>query len=314
MKAEKCIEVSFVDLHIHTPHSDGTLPVAGVLQTAQELGLSHLAISDHNTVSAYGELAACRHLFSGAVIPAVELTTTFRGEVVEVLGYGIDPEIIAPFTTTAYPDNNTRRIYEAGQITRALLAKGVRLGDKLVRQMCEEPESLDPGFHHVGCRPFLLAEMRKYPENAAFFKDEKDFMEMSAAVFSRNYLFNPATALYVDTSSLYPSMEQVIRQIHGAGGLAFLAHPFVYSPSVVAALDELVAEYGPDGLECHYGTFTEEQKEFLSTYCDGHGLYKSGGSDFHGLDARPGNPMGQSAGAPIPVSLMEPWLGKVKTL
>ncbi|MBQ6948007.1 MAG: PHP domain-containing protein [Clostridia bacterium] len=303
-----------IDLHTHTLHSDGTASVAQVLEMAQQLGLNALAISDHNAVDGYRQLAGCRHLFSGKIIPAVELTTAFQGEVVEVLGYGIDTDQMAEYVSVTYPDNNTRRIQEAGLITRALLDKGVRLGEKLVQILCTDPERIDPGFHHIGCRPFLLEEMRKFPENALFFKNESEFSQINATYFARNYLLNPRSALYVDTTVLFPPMAQVIERIHGAGGLAFLAHPFIYSPAIVACLEHLIAAYELDGLECHYGTFTPEQKQFMTDFCDKHGLYKSGGSDFHGLDARPNNPMGRSAGVPIPETLIEPWLGKVTTI
>ena len=303
-----------IDLHIHTVHSDGTATVAEVLTMAQRLGLSVLAISDHNTVDAYRQLPQHRHLFSGSILPAVELTTSFRGEVVEVLGYGIDLKQMDGHIRSAYMDNNTRRIHEAALITKALVDKGVRLGEDFVRLMCTDPESAVEGFHHIGCRPLILAEMRKYKENGSFFGVEDTWMQITASGFARNFLFNPRTELYVDIAPLFPPMEQVIGWIHEGEGLAFLAHPFVYSDGVVAALDELCALYRPDGMECHYGTFTEQQKAFMCDYCHRNGLYKSGGSDFHGLDARPSNPMGRSDGVTIPKTMIDPWIGKVKLL
>lgn len=59
------------------------------------------------------------------------------------------------------------------------------------------------------------------------------------------------------------------------------------------------------------GTFTKEQKLFLTDYCDKNGLFKSGGSDFHGLNMRPKNIMGYSAGERIEYELAAPWLDKM---
>ena len=305
--------MSYIDLHTHSPHSDGTLPVEKMLCLAQELGLKYFAISDYNEVGAYTELPLYRHLFGGKIVPAVELTTLYRGEIIEILGYGIDPQAIAPFIKAHYPDNNTRRIKEAAIFATTLKEKGATLSDEFVRRMCDDPESFEK-LHSIGCRPYCLEEMRKYPENVRFFESEKHFYTVPAQQYVRNYLFNPDFELYVDLSALFPSVEQVIDEIHKAGGLAFLAHTFVYSPHIAAALDTITDTYTLDGLECHYGTFTPEQKEFMTAYCDRKGLYKSGGSDFHGNDVRPDNPMGRSAGQPIPQSLMDPWIQKIKTI
>ena len=99
--------------------------------------------------------------------------------------------------------------------------------------------------------------------------------------------------------------------IKKCGGLSFLAHPFIYSKNVLSSLDVL-ATVGLDGMECFYGTFTAEQKRFLFNFCEEKGLYKSGGSDYHGIKMRPKNPLGYSGGEKIPHSLIEPWFKKVE--
>ncbi len=43
--------MSFVDLHVHTTASDGTASPAEAVAMAKELGLSAIAITDHDTVS-----------------------------------------------------------------------------------------------------------------------------------------------------------------------------------------------------------------------------------------------------------------------
>ena len=80
----------FIDIHTHTDHSDGTTTVENSLRCAQALGLSIFSVTDHNTVSAYGEVIEKKRLFSGKILTGVELSTTYKGESIEVLGYGID--------------------------------------------------------------------------------------------------------------------------------------------------------------------------------------------------------------------------------
>ena len=78
--------MNYIDLHTHTVHSDGTSTVENSLTQAQKNNLSIFSVSDHNAVSAYEEIKAKRDLFDGKILPGVEMSTTYRGEIVEVLG------------------------------------------------------------------------------------------------------------------------------------------------------------------------------------------------------------------------------------
>ncbi len=301
--------MNFIDLHTHTNYSDGTATVEQTLMLAEDLGLSFLSVTDHNTVNAYDELLQKKHLFSGKLLPGVELSTTFKSESIEILGYGIDIEKIKPLIAENYLSFYEKQVRAAALDAKATVKNGATLSSDFVKAMCEHPETVfDPG--RKNNRPHLLAELQKHPENARFFKSYDEFENITPGSFSREYLFNPQSPLFSDQSSLFPSLEKVLYIIRECGGLTFLAHPFVYSESIINALDEVVA-YGLDGIECYYGTFTEPQKQFLATYCDENGLLKSGGSDHHGLDMRPDNIMGRSAGQAIPHSLVSPWLDKL---
>jgi hypothetical protein len=47
--------MNHVDLHVHTTASDGTLTPAQTVALASELGLTAIAITDHDTVSGISE-------------------------------------------------------------------------------------------------------------------------------------------------------------------------------------------------------------------------------------------------------------------
>ena len=304
--------MNYIDLHTHTVHSDGTSTVENSLTQAQKNNLSIFSVSDHNAVSAYEEIKAKRDLFDGKILPGVEMSTTYRGEIVEVLGYGIDIAVMDKYIKENYMPLPQKRVEEAGLVAKALAEKNVAMSKAFFEAMCHDPESLE-GLHDLCCRPMFLEEMRKFPENERFFESKEALYSMTRHRFTRDYLFNPDSTLYVDQSALYPSLQQVIGFIHTAGGLAFLAHTYVYSENIAASLDDITDNYELDGLECHYGTFTKAQKSFLSGYCDKKGIFKSGGSDFHGLDMRPENLMGLSAGEKIEQSLIDPWLDRVRS-
>ena len=302
--------MKYIDLHTHTNYSDGRVAPEHSLAEAEKLGLSLFSFSDHNTVEAYRNLTDIRHLFGGKILPAAELSTTFKGDVIEILGYGIDTEKMSGLISKNYFTFYEKQVREARLDTDALIAAGATLDGEFVRAMKEEPHTIfDPS--RETNRPYLMREMQRHPENARFFESEEEFLNLTPQRFSRDYLFNAQSALYSDQSSLSPDLMTLLDMINTCGGLAFLAHPFVYSQNVISSLDDLAAS-GIDGMECFYGTFTSEQKKFLFDFCEEKGLFKSGGSDFHGLKMRPKNIIGYSDGEKIPFSLIEPWFKRVE--
>ncbi len=303
--------MKYIDLHTHTNHSDAEIAPAFSLTEAEREGLSLFSFSDHNTVSAYSELPEIRDLFSGGILPAVELSTTFKGDVIEVLGYGIDTEKMSKLISKNYLTFYDKQVKEAKLDTEAMLAAGVKLDAGFVRAMIEEPWTLfDPS--HETNRPSLLAEIKRHPENLRFFESEEEFLNLNHQRFMRNYLFNAQSALYSDQSPLSADLFTVLDMIKTCGGLSFLAHPFSYSQNVLSSLDDLAA-VGLDGMECFYGTFTAEQKKFMYDFCEEKGLYKSGGSDYHGRIMRPKNKIGYSDSEKIPFTLIEPWISRVES-
>ena len=242
--------MKFIDLHTHTNHSDAEITLDFSLAEAEREGLSLFSVSDHNTVSAYTELSGIRHLFSGNILPAVELSTTFKGDVIEILGYGVNVEKISELIRKNYLTFYDKQVKEATLDTEAMLAAGVKLDEEFVRAMKEEPHTIfDPSCETN--RPYLLREMQRHSENVRFFESEEEFLNLTPQRFSRDYLFNAQSSLYSDQSPLSPDLMTVLDMIKNCGGLAFLAHPFVYSQNVISSLDDLAAS-GIDGIECFF--------------------------------------------------------------
>lgn len=300
----------YIDLHSHTRCSDGACSPREVLSFAEREGLSFFSVSDHNTVDAYIDIEKYRNDFSGRIIPAVELSTVFEGESIEILGYGIDYVRMKKLISENYFSYYEKQVKEAKLDTDAVLRCGAVLDDSFVKAMYHSPESIfDPS--RLPCRPALLAELRRHPENARFFKSKEEFDTIDHQRFSREYLFNSRSTLYSDQSSLSPSIYKVIDMIRECGGLTFLAHPFMYSAGFIDRMPS-VCDRGLDGVECHYGIFNAEQKKYLVDYCNANKLYKSGGSDFHGLPTRARNRLGYSDGERIEYSLVEDWIPLVE--
>jgi predicted metal-dependent phosphoesterase TrpH len=274
-----------IDLHTHTTCSDGRTTVPELLDEARRVGLTLLSITDHNTLDAYEQLKdpEVRGSFPGMILPGVELSTTYRGELVEVLGYGIDPEQMRALMagrTLSFAEKQ-RREY------KLILAAYRKIG------VVMEEDNLVFNPERGSSRGAFLKEIRRHPENDRFFLDLAN--ADSGGAFSRYELYNPRSPLYVDESSLFFSMDESVDMIHRAGGRAFLAHTYVYSSTIADCLERILDEYPLDGLECFYTTFTPEQTQHLVCLCRRRGLCMSGGSDFHG-SAKPRNRLGVGYG------------------
>ena len=300
--------MKYADLHTHSIFSDGRHDIPTLLQMAEREGLSFFSVTDHNNVNAYGEIKKHRALFSGEIIPAIELSAVFNEETIEVLGYGIDTDKMALMLKDIFPTVTSEEIIKHDVLT--LIDHGVIMDGDFIKIMLESPWDIMEKDRDIP-RVFWIKEMRRHPENARFFKSDAEFMNIAEGPFARQYLYNPSSPLFISQSYLNMEYDKIADKIHECGGLAFLAHPFIHSKNVTENLDKFK---GLDGMECHYGTFTKEQKQFMCDFCDSHNLYKCGGSDFHGLAMRPQNPFARSANEKINFSLVSDWIDKVKTI
>ena len=114
---------------------------------------------------------------------------------------------------------------------------------------------------------------------------------------------------FLDKKDDYPSPAETVKQVHLAGGVAFLAHVHEYKwvKDKIQYITELVEDSNLDGIECYYSNFTEEQIKELLEYCKKKHLYTSGGTDYHGTK-RPSVDIGVGKGnLRIPDEIIKDW-------
>lgn len=137
----------YIDMHTHTNHSDGSSTVENSLKKAEELGLSIISISDHNTISAYDEIERnnIRRLYNGEIVPGVEITTTYNGEVIEILGYGFDIQKMRKLLSENVYSFYNKQIAEAKLNLSTFKKYGVYLSSEFEKKIIERLEELfDP--------------------------------------------------------------------------------------------------------------------------------------------------------------------------
>ena len=289
-----------IDLHTHTTYSDGSFTPEEVLEEAEKKEVTILSITDHNTMDAYKELTnkKVRNKFRGIIISGVEITTTYKGETIEVLGYDFDLEKMKEFLKQNVLTFEQKQRKEYDLIKERYQKIGIIFKEGNINYNPKIESS----------RGAFLEEIKKYKENDSFFLNSTS--KESVNRFTREEIYNPNSPLYVDESSLFPTLEKVIEMIHQASGKAFLAHTYAYSKNIPNQLLNILDKYSFDGLECFYTTFTEEQTNYLVNLCKERGLYMSGGSDFHGTRKENHNLATGKGNLEIKEEIITPWFHK----
>ncbi len=248
---------STVDLHVHTTASDGRFSPEDVIRKSAALGLSVIAICDHDTTSGIAPaLKAARAWPQLRIIPGVEVSTQTSGSETHILGYFIDlahPKLRATLASLRH----SRR----GR-ARAMIAKLKALGINVSWQRVQEIA----GGGSIG-RPHIAQTML-----------ENGYITSFKEAFTRYIgLGGPA---YVERHKITP--VEAVALIIKANGLPVLAHPTtIKDPEAMIA--ELKAA-GLVGIEVYYNGYSDDERDSLARLADRYNLIATGGSDYHGLD------------------------------
>ena len=264
-----------VDLHIHTTESDGHDTPKEILEKAEKLKLSIISITDHESINAYNILDKedVSKIFSGKIIKGIELKSCYEGRIVDILGYGINPKIINEYLEEVYREKThaflqTKYLKEFYKKAKELKLT-VTPFDELVWNPDKDWASIT-----------FFKDLKKYEENYDKLPEDllRDFETF------RTYYHSNKTMFYIDKTGDYPTPDEVIENIHKAGGKAFLAHIYRYEwiNDKIEFIDKFRSKFKLDGIEAFYSTFTEKESKILIDYCEKNNLFISGGSDYHG--------------------------------
>ena len=262
-----------IDLHIHSTNSDGTDTIFQILNALKKYRATIVSFTDHDSVGAYRDLASKQAaLYPGlTVIPGVELSCNFDGNLRDILGYGIDIPFVQAYLDHKY--SAAQRLQKQKQILEQLKSicsqQGLTFRNDLRVYTGNKAEAFVVMYH----------ELNQYPENIKKFP----FIADNTSFFWDHYS-NRSSVFYVDETFNFPSFQETVTVIHQAGGLAFLAHPFAYRMSkeeTFRMADEALTA-GIDGIELKHSSNQGNDVSLIQAYANKHHLLISGGSDYHG--------------------------------
>jgi hypothetical protein len=255
-----------IDLHLHTTASDGLLDPAAVIRAARGAGVSFVSIADHDSVDGLAEAAEAAAAAGIGFVPGVELTAYWGRVEFHILGYFLDPgnAALRGFLADTRGARHARLHAMLGRLHA--MGMGIDAGEVLARARNG----------NVG-RPHLARALV-----------ERGFVASADEAFDR-YLGTDRPA-YVPRPNV--TVQEAIRVIQGAGGIASLAHPGLHNrddalPDLMAAGLEAIEVYHP-----HHGFGRSGKYRRLARR---YGLLATGGSDFHGEG---GGDHGASPGIP----------------
>jgi len=248
-----------IDLHSHTDESDGTSTPAELIAEAKRVGLSALAITDHDTMRGYELAVPFAAEAKLELICGIELSTRYGGTSVHLLGYFPCQPPRGDFREWLHFLLESRR-----DRNRRLIDRLRSLGIDITLEEVETKGRSLTGRPHFAR---VLVE-KGYANDIQHAFDE--FLDESAKGYVQRHEV---------------PIEEAIERLVDAGGVASLAHPIRVARNDWTKLTEYVgrmAEMGMKAIEVYHSDHTPENVAFYLSLAQRFGLTPTGGSDFHG--------------------------------
>ncbi len=253
------------DLHSHTYYSDGINSPHDLVTRAKSLGISILAVTDHDNVDAIDEAISTGKQLGVEIVPGVEISAEHNEREVHILAYFLD-----------YKNEELQKYLKGFRVER------VKRAEKIVEKLntMEVPITMGDvmknvkGNASVG-RPHI-----------AFAMIEKKFVSSYIEAFNK-YIGDNKPA-YVKKPNI--SASGAVNLISSCGGLSFVAHPGRNFRD--DALMQLI-ETGLDGIEVVHPSHNESDSAYFREIAGQYFLLESGGSDYHGGRDHDENTMGK---------------------
>ncbi len=247
------------DLHIHTYYSDGVFSPEKIVDTAVDVGLQAIAITDHDNVLAYD--VAKKHIKDKGledkieIIRGIEVNTLYKNYEVHILGYFMNPEN-SDFQAMLKTQQQAR-VKQTKEIL-ALLAKkeGIKIKFDDVKKMVAEGGSIG--------RPHIAKAITNAGGTTTVMDAYAKYIHDDSPVYVQRKTVTPHDAVEI---------------IYDAGGIPVIAHP--HDIDIAESLIKELMNYGLRGIEAYHRKHSPACVEYFSSMAEELGLIVTGGSDFH---------------------------------
>ena len=249
------------DLHCHSVVSDGTLTPEVLAERAKTNGVELWALTDHDEISGQHRAMAAAKAQGMAYLTGTEISVTFAGETVHIVGLGFDPDDAA--LKQGLHDTRNGREQRAREMSDSLAQAGIH-------------GAFEGALKFVG-NPELISRT-----HFARHLVETGVCKETNEVF-RKYLTEGKPG-YVPHR--WATLKDAVTWITQAQGLAVIAHPgrYNFSANEEYALFTEFKAHGGRGVEVVTGSHTKQEFVKYAETAKEFGLAASRGSDFHSPD------------------------------
>lgn len=247
------------DLHIHTLYSDGVFSPEKIVDTAIDVGLQAIALTDHDNILSYkvakDYLKKENKEDKLEIIQGIEVNTLYKNYEVHILGYLMD------VTNSDFQEllkvQQQARIKQTKEILSLLAKKeGIRIKfDDIKKQVA-------PG-GSIG-RPHIAKAITNAGGTTSVMEAYAKYIHDDSPVYIQRKTVSPQDAVEI---------------IYDAGGVPVIAHP--HDLDIAESLIKELMQYGLRGIEAYHRKHTPACVEYFSSMAEELGLIVTGGSDFH---------------------------------
>ena len=249
------------DFHCHSTASDGALAPEQLMARAARNGARYVALTDHDQLAGLSQARQSAEQLGMRFVDGVEISVSWRGMSVHIVGLNFDVDNVA--LAQGLAENASGRAKRAVVIAEQLEEVGVQ--NALARALAEANGRMD-----------LLARTHFARVMVA------DKKAISVRHVFQNYLVEGKPGFVAHE---WAELAQAVAWIHGAGGVAVLAHPGRYPHDTDSEM-ELIREFvglGGQAIEVVTGSHSKQQFKHYAQICESLDLFASAGSDFHGV-------------------------------
>lgn len=263
--------MELIDLHVHSNASDGSLTPTEVADEAMRMGLSAIALTDHDTIDGIPEILEYTKDKPLEVVPGIELSCYYNNREVHILGFYMD---------YANPALNE----ELSELKMAREGRNLKMVELM--QADGLPVTMEKLLHGNPDSVITRAHFARVLVEEGVCKDKEAAFKKYIGIGCKYYLPKPQV-----------TCETAMRILTTYSKGAFLAHPLLYHLGY-AQIEELLIylkSLGLKGVEAYHSSNNAYESDKLRSMALKLGLGISGGSDFHGA-VKPNIQMGKGRG------------------